>query len=156
MIDFSNLLTPERVYADLGGESRQAVLRKLSEILADIVDIDSRLVLEAVIERERLGSTAVGNGVAIPHVRLPGLVEPIGVFARLRTPVDFDAIDERHCDLVFMLLAPEREGSAHLRALAQISRALRQVELRAGLREAISADDVADLLGVKVERGQAA
>lgn len=156
MIDFSNILSVDRVVADLAGESRQMVLRKLSEMLADEAQIDSRLVLEAVIERERLGSTAVGNGVCIPHVRLPGLVDPIGAFARLKTSVDFEAIDDRHCDLVFMLLAPEREGSAHLRALAQISRAFRQASFREALREASGVSDMAALLGIMVEHGQAA
>ena len=156
MIDFSNLLNSDRVFESFTSESRQSVLRKLSEVLADAVGIDSRVILEAVIERERLGSTAVGHGVCIPHVRLPGLDEPIGAFARLAAPVDFDAIDERHCDLVFMLLAPEREGSAHLRALAQISRALRQADLREALRSAKAQDDMATLLGVKVQHGQAA
>lgn len=156
MIDFSNLLRRENIFADLIAESRQAVLRQMSEMLSEAVGIDSRLVLEAVTERERLGSTAVGNGVSIPHVRLPGLTQTIGAFARLSTPVDFEAIDERHCDLVFMLLAPELEGSAHLRALAQISRAFRQASFREALRSADSAPDIAALLGAKKEQGQAA
>ena len=156
MIDFSNLLSRDRVFADLAGESRQGVFRKLSEELSDAVEIDSRLILEALIERERLGSTAVGNGVCIPHVRMPDLAQPIGVFARLATPVDFDAMDERHCDLVFMLLAPECEDSSHLRALAQVSRAFRQADLRQALRDANTPGKIATLLGLQMEQGQAA
>lgn len=156
MINFSNLLTSNRIFEQLSGESRQGVFRQLSEAMGEAVDIDSRLILEAVIERERLGSTALGNGVCIPHARLPGLNEPIGTFARLAAPVDFDAIDERHCDLVFVLLAPELEGSSHLRALAQISRAFRQANFRAALRAAKSHSELAGLLGVDAKQGQAA
>lgn len=156
MINFSNLLNADCVFLDLAGESRQAVLRQLSEVLGDAAGIDARTVLEAVIERERLGSTAIGDGVSIPHIRCEGLSEPIGAFARLATPVDFDALDGRHCDLVFMLLAPECEGSAHLRALAQISRGFRQGEFREAVRAAKTNDEIVSLLGVDEEQGQAA
>lgn len=155
MTDFSNLLDQSVVFAALAADSRQSVLRQLSEAMAVLTDLDARIILEAVVERERLGSTGVGDGVAIPHVRIGGISEPIGAFARLSSPVDFDAIDDRHCDLVFMLLAPEREGSDHLRALAQVSRAFRQSDFREQLRER-DADLVALLRARNESAGQAA
>jgi len=94
------------------------------------------------MECERLGSTGVGEGVAIPHARLPGLERPVGGFMRLLHGVDFEAIDERPCDLVFMLLAPDGSGADHLRALAQVSRVFRQIPVRDALRKARTEDDV--------------
>lgn len=156
--DFSNLLEKAAIFDVLPAESRQGVLRTLSEALADQAGIDPRLIIEAVTERERLGSTGVGDGVAIPHVRLEGITKPIGAFARLAKPVDFEAIDDRYCDLVFMLLASEREGSDHLRALAQVSRAFRQAEFRELLRGDPSTRDLSGVLlgGGKLNQGQAA
>lgn len=156
MPDFSSLLDSSVIFDPLIADSRQGVLRALSESLAQKTGLDPRLVLEAVTERERLGSTGVGDGVAIPHVRLEGIQTPIGAFARLSQPVDFDAIDERHCDLVFMLLASEREGSDHLRALAQVSRAFRQPKFRQMLRAEQNAGNLANVLLPHAARGAAA
>lgn len=155
MTDFSNLLQRSVVFDNLQADSRQGVLRKLSEALGEQTELDSRIIHEAITERERLGSTGVGDGVAIPHVRLEGLSAPVGAFARLASPVDFESIDDRHCDLVFMLLAPERAGSDHLRALAQVSRAFRNSSFREQLREQDA--DLVALLGAGDETtGQAA
>lgn len=156
MIDFSNLLDESVVFDALQADSRHAVLRKLSEALAERSGIDSRIILEAVTLRERLGSTGVGEGVAIPHVRLAGIDRPIGAFARLAAPVDFEAVDDNPCDLVFMLLAPEAEGSAHLKALAQVSRVFRQSGFRADLRSASDAGALCSLLFGQIKRGHAA
>jgi PTS system nitrogen regulatory IIA component len=103
-------------------------------------------VLEAVLEREKLGSTGVGEGVAIPHARIEGLSRPVGGFARLLEPADFDAIDERRADLVFMLLAPGDAGAEHLRALARTARVFRQESVRAALRQAQTPDAVLAIL----------
>lgn len=157
MIDFSNLLDETVILDGIQADTRHGVLRNLSKALADRSGIDSGVILEAVTLRERLGSTGVGDGVAIPHVRLKGIEDPIGAFARLQTSVDFEAIDERHCDLIFMLLAPEKEGSAHLKALAQVSRAFRKPEFREKLRSDISGRELADLLlNGAISQGQAA
>lgn len=156
MIDFSNLLDKSVIFDPLTVDSRQGVLRALSEGLAARAGLDPRVVLEAVTERERLGSTGVGDGVAIPHVRLEGISTPVGAFARLTMPVDFEAIDDRHCDLVFMLLASEREGSDHLRALAQVSRAFRQAQFREELRADHNSGNLAALLLSHEKTGQAA
>jgi len=156
MPNFSNLLDETVIFDPLLADSRQGVLRALSEGLAARANLDPRLVFEAVTERERLGSTGVGDGVAIPHVRIEGIGHPMGAFAKLSTPVDFDAVDDRHCDLIFMLLAPEREGSDHLRALAQVSRAFRQASFREEMRASHNSGKLASLLIREDDRGQAA
>ncbi|MFN3610009.1 MAG: PTS sugar transporter subunit IIA, partial [Hyphomonas sp.] len=108
--------------------------------------IGARAIEDAVMERERLGSTGVGEGVAIPHARLPGLSAPVGGFLRLAQGVDFEAIDDRRCDLIFMLLAPDGAGADHLRALAQVSRFFRQVAVREGLRKARNENEIKALI----------
>jgi PTS system nitrogen regulatory IIA component len=122
--------------------SRKQAVHVLCEALSQATGIAARAIEDAVMERERLGSTGVGEGVAIPHARLPGLERPVGGFLRLLHGVDFEAIDERPCDLVFMLLAPDGAGADHLRALAQVSRVFRQSAVRDALRKARTEDDV--------------
>jgi PTS system nitrogen regulatory IIA component len=122
--------------------SRKQAIHVLCEALSEATGIGARAIEDAVMERERLGSTGVGEGVAIPHARLPGLERPVGGFMRLLHGVDFEAIDERPCDLVFMLLAPDGSGADHLRALAQVSRVFRQIPVRDALRKARTEDDV--------------
>ena len=109
-------------------------------------NLKARDVVFSVMERERLGSTGVGYGVAIPHARLEGLSEVRAVFARLETPLDYDSIDDRPVDLVVLLLAPADAGGDHLKALAQISRLLRREDMRARLRSAPTAESLHLLL----------
>jgi nitrogen PTS system EIIA component len=122
--------------------SRKQAIHFLCEALGDTTGIAPRVIEDAVMERERLGSTGVGEGVAIPHARLPGLEKPVGGFMRLLHGVEFESIDERPCDLIFMLLAPEGSGADHLRALAQVSRVFRQGPVRDALRKARTQEDV--------------
>ena len=146
MADFTNLLHTDAIISPLLADSRQQVIRQMSDCLAELTGLDSRDILEAVMERERLGSTGVGDGVAIPHARISGLEKAVGAFARLETAIDFEAIDDRQCDLVFMLLAPETAGGDHLRALAHVSREFRQSELRLALRTSTNEADARALL----------
>ena len=122
--------------------SRKQAIHFLCEALSDTTGIAPRVIEDAVMERERLGSTGVGEGVAIPHARLPGLEKPVGGFMRLLHGVEFESIDEWPCDLIFMLLAPEGSGADHLRALAQVSRVFRQGPVRDALRKARTQEDV--------------
>lgn len=138
--DLSRLLPQGLILPVQACGSRKQVLSLLAGALSDAEGLDSRDILDAVVERENLGSTGVGEGVAIPHARVNGLNRPIGAFVRLSEGVDFDAIDGRACDLVFMLLAPQSSGADHLRALAQVSRAFRTADLRAALRDAESVE----------------
>lgn len=134
------------VLVSQSAESRKQILAVLAEEIAEKLSLDGRDILDAVIERENLGSTGVGEGVAIPHARLEGLKAPVGAFVRLHEGVDFEAIDGRACDLIFMLLAPHSSGADHLRALAQVSRTFRNADLREKLRSAAEAEDVKRLL----------
>lgn len=140
--DLSTLLQDGVIIPLHDASSRKQAIHVLCEALSEATGIGARAIEDAVMERERLGSTGVGEGVAIPHARLAGLEKPVGGYMRLLHGVDFEAIDERPCDLVFMLLAPEGSGADHLRALAQVSRVFRQGPVRDGLRKAKSEDDV--------------
>ncbi|MBY9066282.1 PTS sugar transporter subunit IIA [Hyphomonas sp. WL0036] len=126
--------------------SRKQAIHVLCEALSEATRIGARTIEDAVMERERLGSTGVGEGVAIPHARLAGLSAPVGGFLRLAHGVDFEAIDDRPCDLIFMLLAPDGAGADHLRALAQVSRFFRQTAVREGLRKARNEDEIRALI----------
>ncbi|MEO1473732.1 MAG: PTS sugar transporter subunit IIA, partial [Pseudomonadota bacterium] len=129
-VDLTSLLSNGIILPVSTATSRKQAINLLSEALATQTGLDARDIQDAVMERERLGSTGVGEGVAIPHARIDRLEAPLGGFVRLETPIDFEAIDERPCDLIFMLLAPQSAGADHLRALAQVSRAFRQVAIR--------------------------
>jgi PTS system nitrogen regulatory IIA component len=133
---------------------RQA-LSVIAEIAARSYRLKTGDVLDALLEREAAGSTGVGYGVAVPHARLGGLGRLRGVFVRLEQPVEFEAVDDRPVDLLFALLAPPEAGGDHLRALARVSRILRQSDLREQLRKAHGADAIHALL-VKDARPSAA
>lgn len=137
--DLSSLLSEGIILGSQSSESRKQILRTLAAAIGDKTGIDGRDIFDAVIERENLGSTSVGEGVAIPHARIPALEKPIGAFVKLDEGVDFDSIDGQPCDLIFMLLAPNASGADHLRALAQVSRTFRNADLRDALR---AADDL--------------
>ncbi len=121
-------------------------MQELSARAARITGQHERVIFDTLLERERLGTTGVGNGIAIPHGRLPGLDKLYGLFARLERPVDFDSIDEMPVDLIFLLLAPESAGADHLKALARVSRLLRDKAVCEKLRGAESADALYALL----------
>jgi nitrogen PTS system EIIA component len=121
----NELLVPEGVIADLKATSKKQALQDLAKRAADVTGLHERTVFDVLMEREKLGTTGVGNGIAIPHGKLANLDRLYGLFARLPTPVDFQAIDERPVDLIFVLLAPESAGADHLKALAKVSRLLR-------------------------------
>lgn len=146
MIDLTALLQNGIVLPALNAQSRKQVFHALCGALEPVTGIGEREIFDAVMERERLGSTGVGEGVAIPHARLEGLKAPLGAFARLASPVDFESLDDRPCDLVFMLLAPVSAGADHLRALAAVSRAFREPSIRAALRGAGTQEAVMSIL----------
>jgi PTS system nitrogen regulatory IIA component len=142
----SNLIPPGGVAADLAATTRKQALNALAELAQRSLGVPARPVLDAVIEREKLGSTGVGHGVAIPHARTELVNQVCGVFARLKQPVDFDAVDGRPADLVFLLLAPEDAGAEHLKALAQVSRLFRREDIRRSLRAAPDAQAMTVIL----------
>lgn len=145
-MDIEDLITPAGVIANLRVASKKQALQELARRAAGTTGLHERVVFEVLLERERLGSTGVGNGIAIPHGKLAGLKRLYGLFARLETPVDFDAIDEQPVDLIFLLLAPEAAGADHLKALARISRLLRDRGMCEKLRGANQPDALYALL----------
>lgn len=146
MTSLNDLLLPNAIVPRARWQGRKQVLAEMSAVMAQALGLDRKLVLEAVLEREKLGSTGVGEGVAIPHARIEGLRRPVGGFARLLEPAEFEAIDEREADLVFMLLAPTDSGAEHLRSLARVARMFRQESVRASLRKAQTAEAVLAIL----------
>ena len=124
-MEINDLLVPEGVVADLKATSKKQALQDLAKRAAEVSGLHERAIFDVLMERERLGTTGVGNGIAIPHGKLASLDRLHGLFARLEQPIDFHAIDERPVDLIFVLLAPENAGADHLKALARISRLLR-------------------------------
>lgn len=133
-MEISDLITVESVDANLRVTSKKQALQELSKRAAEITGEHERAIFDVLMERERLGTTGVGNGIAIPHGKLASLDRLYGLFARLETPVDFQSIDEQPVDLVFLLLAPETAGADHLKALARVSRLLRDASVCEKLR----------------------
>jgi PTS system nitrogen regulatory IIA component len=124
-MEISDLITPDSIFSKLPATSKKQALQELAKRASDISELNERVIFDALIERERLGTTGVGNGIAIPHGKLAGLDRLHGLFARLDKPIEFDSIDEQPVDLIFLLLAPECAGADHLKALARVSRLLR-------------------------------
>ncbi|MEE9299585.1 MAG: PTS IIA-like nitrogen regulatory protein PtsN [Alphaproteobacteria bacterium] len=145
-MEISDLLSVEGVVPRLKVGSKKQVLQELAQHASTIVGAHEREIFDVLLERERLGTTGVGKGVAIPHGKFANLDRLHGVFARLEEPVDFDAVDDRPVDLIFLLLAPETAGADHLKALARVSRLLRDDVVCAKLRGSESAEAIYALL----------
>lgn len=139
-MDLGDILEREGVFASLRVKNKKQALRELAARAAQVTQLDERQIFDTLLQRERLGSTGVGRGIAIPHARMNGLVRIAAVFAQLDEPIDFDALDGEPVDLVFVLLAPEQAGADHLKALARISRVLRDPMTLEKLRSARERD----------------
>ncbi len=136
------LLTLEAVIPQMKVDSKKQALQELSSSAARLTGVEERTIFEVLLERERLGTTGVGNGIAIPHGKLDNVKQIYGVFARLETPVDFDAIDDQPVDLIFVLLAPESAGADHLKALAWVSRLLRDNSICEKIRQSENRESI--------------
>ncbi len=147
---------PDAVLASVKAPGKKALLAELASRAATLFKLDERRLFDRLLERERLGSTGLGGGIAIPHARMAGLDKPCGLFARLVHPIDFDSIDERPVDVVFLLMAPEGAGADHLKALARVSRLLRDRGLVDKLRATETADALYALLVETVQAQSAA
>ena len=145
-MEVSDLLPQDGVLASMKAGSKKQALQELSARAADITGLHERQIFDVLLERERLGTTGVGQGIAIPHGKLRDLKRLYGVFARLETPIDFDSIDDEPVDLIFLLLAPESAGADHLKALARVSRLLRNSEFCQKLRGSAEPDAIYALL----------
>lgn len=149
-------MTPSVVIATLRVSSKKQLIQELARHAAPLVAEPEARVFDVLIERERLGSTGIGGGIAIPHGRIGSLSRVIGIFARLERPVPFDAVDDMPVDLVYMLLAPTDAGADHLKALAHVSRTLRDQGLCERLRNADGQDAIRALLGADTAAYEAA
>lgn len=145
-MNIGDLLEPRAIAPRAGGGSKRQILSVIADIAARNYGLDADAVLDALLEREAAGSTGVGHGVAVPHARLPGLDRMRGVFVRLEQPTGFESVDDQPVDLVFALFAPTDRDTEHLRALARVSRLLRQGDLRQQLRQARTAEAMHVLL----------
>ena len=140
MDDFSDLLPPQAVFHDLAASSKKALFQTLSGLAERQLGLAGRDVAKRLADREKLGSTGFGGGVAIPHGKIDGLPKVVGLFAKVAQPIEFTAIDGLPVDLVFLLLSPTEAGVEHLKALARVSRRMRDRAFVAKLRGAGSAD----------------
>lgn len=145
-MEITDLLDPSGVIPNLRVASKRQALQELAKRAASLSGQDESKIFERLWEREQLGSTGIGNGTAVPHGRLAGLTRPMAMFARLEKPLDFDAIDSQPVDLIFLLLTPAAAGADHLKALARISRLLRNRAVCAKLRGTETADGIYALL----------
>ena len=145
-MEIADLITPRGVVAQLRAANKKQALQDLAKRASVVTGIQERTIYDVLIERERLGTTGIGMGIGIPHGRLPGLTKLYGLFARLERAIPFEAIDEQPVDLLFLLLAPEAAGANHLKALALVSRLLRDRTVCEKLRGTDSADALYALL----------
>jgi len=145
-MDLSNIISSKGVVVGIKPNSKKQLLQELAALAAQLTAIEERKIFDTLLQRERLGSTGVGNGVAIPHGKLAGMDGIVGVFARLAKPLEFESMDDQPVDIVFMLLAPEGSGADHLKALSRIARILRNDGTLVQLRTAEDRDPVFGIL----------
>jgi nitrogen PTS system EIIA component len=131
----NDLVAPNAIIPALKVNGKKQALQELAAKAAELSGLSERTIFEILMQREKLGSTGVGSGIAIPHGKLPKLNKLFGVFARLERPIDFEALDGQAVDLVFLLLAPEGAGADHLKALARVARLLRDPDVAHKLRD---------------------
>lgn len=155
MIGTANQIGTDCVIANLRAANKRQVLQELAHKAASLTGQNEDTIFEVLNERERLGTTGIGHGIAIPHGKLPGLDRVYGVFAKLERPVDFDAIDDKPVDLIFLLLAPANCGADHLKALAKVSRMLRDRLLCDKVRGSTTCDAIMALVNETQSRNAA-
>jgi nitrogen PTS system EIIA component len=144
----TDLVAPNAILPALKVNNKKQVLKELAARAAVLSGQNERSIFDILMQREKLGSTAVGNGIAIPHGKMPGLNRLFGLFARLERPIDFEALDGQPVDLVFLLLAPEDAGADHLKALARVARLLRDATIAHKLRASRDAESLYAVLGM--------
>jgi nitrogen PTS system EIIA component len=145
----TDLVAPNAILPALKVNNKKQAIQELAARAAELTGQNERAILEILLQREKLGSTAVGNGVAIPHGKLPKLGRLFGLFARLEGEIDFEALDSQPVDLIFLLLAPEPAGADHLKALARVARLLRDPEIARKLRDSRDADAIYAVLAMR-------
>jgi PTS system nitrogen regulatory IIA component len=144
----TDLIAPTAVIPALRVNGKKQAIQEVAARAAALTGQNERAILEILLQREKLGSTGVGNGIAIPHGKMPKLGGLFGLFARLERPIDFEALDGQPVDLIFLLLAPEAAGADHLKALARVARLLRDPEVARRLRASRDADAIYAVLSM--------
>ena len=144
----TDLVSPNAIIPAMKVNGKKQALQEIAARAALLTGQNEKAILEILLQREKLGSTGVGNGVAIPHGKLPKLGNVFGLFARLERPVDFEALDGQAVDLIFLLLAPEGAGADHLKALARVARLLRDPEVARKLRASYGAEAIYAVLAM--------
>lgn len=155
MVDVDEFLSQDRLLLDFPSTSKPQLFHDLAALAGTATGVDPATILASLEQREKLGTTGIGDGVAIPHARVAGLDKLTGYFVRLAAPIEYDALDDAPVDLVFLLVAPESASTLQLKALARIARLLRDAELAARLRTDSAPADMFELLRGRVP-GQAA
>jgi PTS system nitrogen regulatory IIA component len=145
-MNIADLLAPDAVLPGLKAQTKKQLLQELAAKSHALTKLSERRIFETLVERERLGTTGVGAGIAIPHGRMAEAKSITGIFARLDNPIEYEAVDSQPIDLVFMLLAPENAGADHLKALARVSRLLRDRTVCEKLRAAKSPEAIYAIL----------
>jgi len=145
-MEINNFIDQDSILLDLKISSKRQTLKELSKRIADTRNLSERVIFDVLLEREKLGSTGIGHGIAIPHGKLKGLDKICGCFVKLNKPIDFDSIDGKPVDLIFLLLAPEDSGVQHLKALALMSRIMGNENFCNKLRSSKSAESIFSLL----------
>jgi PTS system nitrogen regulatory IIA component len=144
----TDLVVPSAIIPALKVNGKKQAIMELAAKAAELTGQSEREIVEILLQREKLGSTGVGNGVAIPHGKLPRLNRLFGLFARLDRPIDFESLDNQPVDLIFLLLAPEGAGADHLKALARVARLLRDPEVMEKLRNSRDAEAIYSVLAL--------
>lgn len=145
-MDLGDLLAPNGIIPDMAAKSKKQALQELAGRASDVTGLEARDIFDTLLQRERLGSTGLGRGIAIPHVKFRALNEIVALFARLVEPIPFDSHDDEPVDLIFLLLAPEHASGDHLKALARISRLVREPAMLERLRHAKDAAAIREIL----------
>ena len=145
-MELADLVPPKAILSSIKAKGAKQALNEIGRRAEEVYGLNARVVTDGLMAREKLGPTAMGAGVAIPHARIPGLDRIVGLFARLDKPVDFEAADGQGVDLLFVLLAPDEAGADHLRALARVSRVMRVEQTRQKLRTSDGAEALHALL----------
>ena len=155
-MELADILLKDCVVGSAKVTCKRQLLQLLAQKARETMDLDQQLVFDTLMNREKLGSTGLGSGIAIPHGKIPGLARVLAVFVRLDTPIEFDAVDDQPVDLVMMLLAPEGAGADHLKALARVARLLRTESLVENLRQSRDCSEIYALLTAPLSDSAAA
>lgn len=147
-MNLAEIIDSHSVLPSLRAQNKKQLLQEVAHAAGKLTAIDHRVIFETLLQREKLGSTGLGHGIAIPHGKIPTLTRVYGLFARLAAPVEFDAVDNEPVDLVFLLLAPEHAGADHLKALARIARLLRDQDVAKKLRASRDAQAIYSVLAL--------